>query len=221
MNKTAIILGATGLSGSLLLKKLVDDDSYGTIKLFLRKPTGNKSPKIQEFIGDMLQLEDFKKDFMADEVFCCIGTTTAKTKDKALYRAIDMGIPAAAAKLCAQNNIPVFMVISAIGANANSNIFYNRTKGEMEGAVLSQQIPTVYILRPSLIVGGRQENRVGESMAAWLMKILNPFLFGRLKKYRSIKANTIASAMHRLAITQLEVPTIIESDRIARIAVGD
>ena len=221
MKKTAIILGATGLTGSLLLNKLVQDDSYTSIKLFLRKPTGLAFPRIKEFIGDVIHLDSFKEDFIADEVFCCIGTTAAKTKDREVYKAIDRGIPAKAAQLCKQNNIPVYMVVSAMGANASSNIFYNRTKGQMEEVVLSQQIPVTYILRPSLIIGKRPENRIGETMAAWMMKILNPFLLGKLKKYRSIKAETIATTMHLLAKTKIQMSTIIESDKIQQIAEGD
>ncbi|TFH24001.1 MAG: nucleoside-diphosphate sugar epimerase, partial [Bacteroidia bacterium] len=79
--KTAILLGGTGLTGSLLLNRLIADDSYASIKLFSRKASGNTSPKIEEFIGDVLQLEQFKDDFTADEVFCCVGTTSSKTKD--------------------------------------------------------------------------------------------------------------------------------------------
>ena len=221
MNKTAIILGATGLTGSLLLNKLIHDESYGSIKLFSRKPTGLSSPKIKEFIGDVIHLDNFKEDFIADEVFCCIGTTAAKTKDKELYKAIDRDIPAKAAQLCKQNGIPVYMVVSAIGANAGSNIFYTRTKGQMEQVVLSQQIPVTHILRPSLIIGKRPENRIMETMAAWMMKILNPFLLGKLKKYRSIKAETIATAMHTLAKNKSREPTIIESDKIRQIAKGN
>lgn len=221
MHKTAIILGATGLTGSLLLNKLIDDDAYTCIKVFSRKPSGHTSPKIKEFIGDMLHLENFKADFIADEVFCCIGTTAAKTKDKELYKAIDMGIPTAAAKLSKQNDIPVFLVISAMGAYSKSNIFYNRTKGQMEEAVLSQKIPNTHILRPSLIIGDRSENRMGEKIAAWMMKILNPLFFSKLKKYRSIKAETIATAMHLLTKTKSQMPTIIESDRIQLIAEVD
>lgn len=221
MKKTAIILGATGLTGSLLLNKLVQDESYASIKLFSRKSTGISSPKIKEFIGDVLHLDDFKEDFMADVVFCCIGTTAAKTKDRALYKAIDMGIPTKAAQLCKLNSIPVFIVVSAMGANASSSIFYNRTKGQMEEAVLSQQIPVTHILRPSLIIGNRPENRIGEKVAAWMMKILNPLFVGKLKKYRSINAESIATAMLLLAKTKSKIPVIVESDKIQQIAEND
>jgi uncharacterized protein YbjT (DUF2867 family) len=211
--KTAIILGATGLTGRLLLSRLIADDSYTSIKLFSRKASGNTSPKIKEFVGDMLQLEHFKNDFTADEVFCCIGTTSAKTKDRAVYRAIDFGIPLTAAKLAKENDIPSFMVISAMGSNAKSKVFYNRTKGEMEQAVLDQNIPHTYILRPSLIIGERDEMRFGESLAAVLMKLMNVFLNGKAKKYRAIKADCIAAAMVNLA-KSLPRMQIVNSDII-------
>ncbi len=214
--KTVILLGGTGLTGSLLLNKLIADDSYSSIKLFSRKASGNRSPKIKEFIGDILQLEDFKNDFTADEVFCCIGTTSAKTKDRAVYKAIDFGIPFTASKLATENDIPTFMVVSALGANARSKIFYNRTKGEMEQAVLDQKIPTTYILRPSLILGNRNEKRFGESLGAILMKLTNIFLVGRLKKYRAIEAECIAAAMLSLARSKPN-EQIVNSDLIQKL----
>ena len=214
--KTAIILGATGLTGRLLLKKLIADDRYSSIKLFSRKASDNSSPKVEEFIGDILQLEQYKNEFTADEVFCCIGTTSSKTKDRTLYKAIDYGIPHEASKLAKANHIPTFMVISAMGANAKSKIFYNRTKGEMEQAVLNQKIPNTYILRPSLILGDRDEKRLGESLGAIMLKISNVLLTGRLKKYRAIKADFIANAMLTLANSKHNTQ-IVESDMIQKL----
>jgi len=197
--KTAIVLGGTGLTGALLLSRLLADNSYSSIKLFSRKASGNSSSKVKEFIGDILQLEQFKEDFTADEVFCCIGTTSAKTKDRSVYRAIDFGIPSAAARLAKANNIPTFIVMSSIGANARSRVFYSRTKGEMEQAVLDQNLAHTYILRPSLILGERNEKRFGESMGAVFLKLSHFFLIGKLKKYRAIKADCIAAAMIHIA----------------------
>jgi len=211
--KTAIVLGATGLTGSLLVDRLVADDSYGLIKLFSRKSSGNDSPKIQEYTGDILQLENFQSEFTADEVFCCVGTTSAKTKDRNIYRAIDYGIPFTASKMARENNIPAFLVMSSMGANPNSRIFYSRTKGEMEQAVLDQKISNTYILRPSLILGERNERRLGESIGAMLLKLTSIFLAGRWKKYRAIEADCIASAMINLAKTRPEIQ-IVHSDLI-------
>lgn len=193
--KTAIILGATGLTGSLLLEKLIADDRYESIVLFSRKSTGNTSPKVTEHVGEVLHLHHFKDNFKADDVFCCIGTTAAKTKDKTQYKAIDYGIPLAAAQLSKENNISNFAVISALGADTGSSIFYNRTKGEMEDAVRAENIENTYIFQPSLIVGNRNEIRFGEKFAYAMMKLFGFLLVGKLKKYKPIQASTIASAM--------------------------
>ncbi len=213
MNKTAIILGATGLTGSILLEKLLKDDRYQTIKLFSRKKVDDMPPKVQQFIGDILALESFKKDFTADEVFCCIGTTAKKTPDKTLYKKIDYGIPVTAAKLSKANGIPAFLVISALGANANSSIFYNKTKGEMEQDVLSEKIEKTHILQPSIIGGNRDEKRIGEKIGLVAFKLLQPFLIGKLKKYRITEAEDIALAMINLA-NSTSTKTIITSDEI-------
>ena len=217
--KTAIVLGGTGLTGNLLLNRLLADDSYSCIKLFSRKASGIKSEKIEEFVGDLFQLEHFKDDFTGDEVFCCIGTTSAKTRDRVVYKAIDFGIPSAAARLARENNIPTFLVISSMGANTRSSIFYSRTKGEMEQAVLGEKIPHTYILQPSLIMGNRDERRMGESVGAAVLKFTNVVLVGRLKKYRAIEADCIAAAMIHLALSKPPSGIVI-SDKLQELG-GD
>lgn len=213
MGKTALILGATGLTGKLLLNRLLADDSYECVKVFSRRPLGLQHAKLEIFIGDLLKLEQFESDFKGDELFCCIGTTASKTKDKGKYKQVDFGIPVSAANLCKKNGIETFLVVSALGASAESQIFYNRTKGEMEQAVLMQHIPNTYILRPSLIKGFREEQRLGETIGAIVMSIAQAFLIGKYKKYRAIEAGTIAKALHRLAQSKPSLK-IIESDKI-------
>lgn len=213
MKKTAIILGATGLTGGILLEKLLEDDTYDKIKLFSRSSVGINSPKIEEFIIDMFQLETHSETFKADVVFCCIGTTKSKTPNKDTYKKIDYGIPVAAAKLAKQNDIKTFIVISALGASENSNVFYNKTKGEMQRDVLLQKIKNTYILQPSLIVGDRNESRFGENLAEVFMKV-----FGFLipAKYKMIEAETIAEAMRILSKDGYS-EKIITSDKIKEI----
>lgn len=213
MKKTALLLGASGLTGGLLLKLLLSDSDYDKIKLFSRKKIGLSHPKIEEHLVDVLQLENHATDFTGDVVFCCIGTTKAKTPNETEYKAIDYGIPVTAAQLAKQNNIPTFIVISALGANAKSTIFYNRIKGEMEAKIIAAGIPRTFILEPSLISGNRKEARIGETMGIYFMKIINPLLFGKLKKYRSIAPENIAKTMWYLS--KNEYPkTIITSDVI-------
>jgi uncharacterized protein YbjT (DUF2867 family) len=217
MKKTAIILGASGLTGSNLLQKLIKDNRYDRIKLFSRSKIDGLPNKVEQFIGDLLKLEQFKSEFTADEVYCCIGTTAKKTPDKTLYKIIDYGIPVAAAELSKANNIPTFLVISAMGANKNSKVFYNKTKGEMEHAVLKQNLKNIYILRPSLIGGNRNEKRTLEKLGLRLFKVIQPLFIGRLKAYKIVNANTIAQAMIHLVNTKHNSEVIIASDHINRL----
>jgi len=214
MTKTAIILGATGLTGSLLLEKLIKDNRYGQIILISRSKIDNLPSKVSQHIGDLLDLAQFSEFFKADELYCCIGTTKDKTKDTTIYKNIDYGIPLAAATLCKEKGIPTFIVVSALGADKNSRIFYNRTKGEMEEAVLKLDLDHTYILRPSLIVGQRHQPRIGEKISKYLLTIFQPLLQGGLKKYRMIYANTIANTMVVLANATPQKVHILESDKI-------
>lgn len=214
--KIAIVLGATGLTGRLLVNQLIADESYSKIKLFSRRKSYFNSSKIVEFIGDVIDLDRFKSDFCADVAFCCIGTTAAKTKDRAVYKQIDFGIPVKAAALCKENGIDTFVVVSAIGADAKSAIFYNRTKGEMEEAVLKSGVKNCYIMRPSLIRGTREGKRVLECFATAVMFVADLFLVGRWRKYRAIEAKTIALAMINVAKSGYS-ENIIESDKIERL----
>lgn len=214
MKKTAIILGATGLTGHIILQKLIEDDRYDHIKLFSRSKIEGLPNKVTQFIGDLLKLEQFKTEFTADEVYCCIGTTKAKTPDKSLYKKIDYGIPVAAAKLSKENDIPTFLVISAMGADKNSSVFYNKTKGEMEHEVSQQNVKNTFILRPSFIEGDRNESRILEKIGLVLFKVIQPLLVGKFKKYRIIKAESIAQAMIHLANNEKYTEEILTSEHI-------
>jgi len=176
-----------------------------------------KSDKIEQHLISLFQLENYKEDFIADVVFCCIGTTAAKTKDTAKYKQIDYGIPVSAAKLSKENNIYTFIVISSMGADITSNTFYSKTKGEMECDVLKQKIKNTFILRPSLIGGDREEFRLGERVGKGIMSVLNPLFIGGLKKYKMIDPEDIAICMQKLA-NKNKNQAIFSSDEIIEIA---
>ncbi|MFS4415555.1 NAD(P)H-binding protein [Maribacter sp. 2307ULW6-5] len=197
--KTAILLGATGLTGGMLLGKLLDDGRYQKIKVFGRRPLPVEHPKLEQHQCDLTQLVRQRSHFTGHEVFCCIGTTKAKTPDREAYVAVDKGIPVSAAVLCKEQGIPTFLVISAMGADPKSAVFYNRTKGQMEAAVLSLGLAKVHVLQPGLINGPRSEKRTGEDFLKSVMKFLDPLLVGPLKKYRSIAPQDMARAMVWLA----------------------
>lgn len=214
MKKKAIILGATGLTGSHLLELLLNDSDYDNVKVFTRKKLSVSHPKLEEHVVDLLKLSDYATEFTADVVFCCIGTTKAKTPNKALYRAIDYGIPVEAAKLAKQNGINHYIVISALGAKADSKVLYSKLKGEMERDVLSQQIEQTHLLQPSLIVGNRKESRTGEDFSKLFMKVFGFLIPAR---YKMIEAKTIAQAMVQIARKPTE-KQVIPSDKIRLIA---
>jgi len=220
MKKTAIIIGASGLTGNLLLQLLINDQRYETIKLFGRKKIEGLPSKVKQYTGNLFELENFKTEFTANEVYCCIGTTAKKTPNKTVYKAIDYGIPVNAAKLAKENNINTFVVVSALGANADSSIFYSKTKGEMERDVLQQNIKNTYILQPSIIGGNRKETRIGEKFGLVIFKLFQPFFIGKLKKYSLTEAEDIAQAMINLA-NSTSIKTKITSDQITKISKKD
>jgi uncharacterized protein YbjT (DUF2867 family) len=214
MTKTAIIIGATGLTGNILLNKLLADSAFERIKLFSRSPVQIDNPKIEEHLIDMFALDDHSENFTGDVVFCCIGTTNAKTPDKNMYLRIDYGIPVAAARLSRDNKIHTFIVISSMGADSMSKVFYSKTKGEMERDVLQYKIENTYILQPSLIGGNRTQIRAGERIAQFMM---GSFDFLIPKKYKMIHPEAIAKAMIWLSKNGFS-ETRISSEKIKEIA---
>ncbi|MGK0406617.1 MAG: hypothetical protein ACJAZH_000432 [Roseivirga sp.] len=206
----AILLGASGLVGHFLLTELLNDSDYSKIEIFSRSPLGLNSPKVTEHIGDLLS-EEFWPDYLeADAVFVCIGTTKAKTSDMETYKAIDFGIPLKAAALSKKGNVKHFSVVSSIGADAQSRNFYLKTKGQMEAAIADLDLPSFYFLRPSMILGPRQEKRFGENIGKIITSKLS-FLFPA--KYKGVEAADIAKAMWALSKGK-KAPQIIESQII-------
>lgn len=213
MSKTAIVFGATGLTGRELIELLINDSGFDTIKIFARKSTKIINLKVEEHLVDLLDEKTFQKECTGHVAFCCIGTTAKKTPNKDLYTTIDFGIPASLARVCKTNNIPQLICISALGANPNSRVFYNRTKGKMEEALIAEDLEQLHLLRPSLILGKRQEFRMGEKMGELFMTFGQLFMRGSLKKYRPIKALNIAKAMVYLSHNS-HASVKIESDEI-------
>ena len=214
--KTAIVLGATGLTGGLLLDQLLKDERYEKVKVFTRRSLGLTHLKLVEFKVDLFRLTEQKNNFTGDEVFCCIGSTQKKTPNKEVYKKVDVGIPTQASVLAKENQINTFIMISALGADLESRFFYNQIKGRAEANVFQQKIEHTYILRPSLISGKRKEKRPFEFLWKQVMKIANFVMLGPLKKFRSIPAQTISKAMVVLANTQPN-RHIIESEEIKKL----
>jgi uncharacterized protein YbjT (DUF2867 family) len=213
----ALLIGATGLIGKYCLNELLNSTYYNEVEIWVRKSTGISNSKLKERIinfDEMNKIEDIK----ADRVFCCLGTTIKIAKSKEAFKKVDYGYVSDIVKVAAKNRSSKFLVISSIGANKDSNNFYLKTKGEMEEIVLKSDIPSAYILRPSLLEGPRAEKRFGEGAGKIFMGIFGFLFIGKIKKYRSIKAVTVAKAMVKLADSEKIGKFIIESDEIEKIA---
>jgi uncharacterized protein YbjT (DUF2867 family) len=150
-------------------------------------------------IGDFNTLSKVIEGIQVDEVFIALGTTQKKTPDKKLYYQIDHDYPILAAKLAKENGAKAVFLVSALGANAKSSIFYTKLKGETEQGIISLNLEHTYIFRPSMILGDRKESRPMEKVFIGIFKLINPLFVGSLSKYKGIEAEDIAKAMVRSA----------------------
>lgn len=201
--KTATIIGATGLIGSHLLQQLQGSDAFNKIKVIGRRKAGYKNPKTEELVIDFEDESAFKEAIKgSDVVFCAVGTTNKKVSgNKTAYRKVDFDIPVNAVCFAAETGCNTFAVVSAVGANSNSKNFYTRLKGEMEEAVQQQSLPTLLIVRPSLLLGKRNETRIAESLGKWIMKPLSFLIPARMKP---IYAADVAKAMVHATNSELK-----------------
>ena len=218
MHQTAVVLGATGLTGSSLVTLLLHDNRFSKVKVLLRKPTLKQRPGLEPIIVDFDDQESLTAALQGDVVFCCIGTTIAKAGSQEKFREVDFNIPLRCAVIAHQNNIPQFVLMSSIGANINSRNFYQRTKGEIERAIEALGFPALQIFRPSVLLGRRQELRLGELIVALLIPVFYFFLQGSWRKYRPIKAVNVAKAMINAVINTPSGTHVYESDAIKELA---
>jgi uncharacterized protein YbjT (DUF2867 family) len=191
--KTAIIIGASGLVGNALLQQLIKDDSYSKIKILVRKPSGVKHAKIEEIIVDFKNIDSYKQLVMGDILFSCMGTTLKNAKSKAAQYEVDFTYQFQTAKAAAENGVKEYVLISSIGASAESNNFYLRMKGELEEAVKPLPFEQINIMRPGPLGGNRKEFRLAEALSFPIIKALNAM--GLFRKYRIIDVKIVAKAM--------------------------
>jgi uncharacterized protein YbjT (DUF2867 family) len=199
MKKTALLAGATGLVGSTLLPLLLASDRYAKVIVVGRHPVATEHPKLVQVVTELDQLENERLRLIADDVYCCLGTTIRQAGSQEAFYKVDFLYVVRVAALTAANFAAQFLVVSALGADTNSRFYYSRVKGEMEEAVRQAPFRAIHIFRPSLLLGERTKPRLGERLGAVVLALARPLLRGGWRKYRPVTATTVAQAMRRAA----------------------
>ncbi len=208
MLRKALVVGATGLIGRNLVFELLKSNEYDLVVVLTRKDMVIKHSKLEQYIIDFDAINECSQYMRVDDVFCCLGSTQAKTPDLAQYRKVDFEYPLQLAKLALQEGAKQFLLVSAMGADKSSGLFYIRTKGEIEEAIANLNYPSYQIFRPAQLLGPRNEYRPLENLTQGMFKVINPLLIGPLRKIKAIEGRVVAKAMLKAAIQNKPGKTI-------------
>lgn len=204
MPKTILLAGATGLVGSAVLPLLLEDARVGQVIALVRRPLPLTHPKLEQWAGE--DLLEALRPVPVDAVICCLGTTIKKAGSQAAFLAVDKGLPLGIARWARGQGVPTYVIISAVGADADSRIFYSRVKGEVEeelarmGAAPAGGFGSLAIFRPSVLAGPRPEKRFGEGVGVAVLQVLGPLLCGPLARFRVMPHTLLASALVEAAL---------------------
>jgi uncharacterized protein YbjT (DUF2867 family) len=219
---TAVVYGGTGLVGSQLLPLLLADDRYARVKVVTRKPLPIQHPKLEVLQLDFAHLPEYGAALRAHHVYCALGTTQKQAGSREAFRRVDYDYVMAAAHLGLQHGAERMLLVSSIGADPRSLSYYLRTKGELEEALRSLGLPTVQVVRPSVLIPPpgvkRPDSRFGEAIGIGLSSAISWALVGRLRKYRGIRADDVARALVALSRQQVEGFHVYESDALQLLA---
>jgi len=212
VSRTALLAGATGLIGSHVLQLLLANDAWSRVVTVGRRPSPELHVKLEQRVLDLGELETVSDLPHVDDVFCCLGTTIKQAGSQPAFRRVDHAFVLGIAHAGLHAGAKQFLLVSAIGADAASRVFYSRVKGETESAIRKLTFQSVQIFRPSLLLGERSEFRLGERIAMVVAPPLSLLLVGRLRRYRPIRAETVARAMVNLAREAPRGPNVFEYD---------
>jgi len=212
----AIVIGATGLVGNLILNELLNDNNFSEVRIFVRRSTGITNPKLKEFVTPMKDIDSLKPEIQGDVLFNAMGTTIKQAGSKAEQQRIDRDLPIAFAKIASENVVKMMLNVSSVGASMNGG-FYLKTKAEMEEGTEKYFPGAIYNFRPGLLVGERKEFRFAEKMSMGVMKAIDPILAGGSKKYRSMPVDKLAKAMVNLSKNPEDKPGILYYPEIMRL----
>ena len=197
INRQAIIFGATGAIGSHLLDLCLNGDQYERVFVIARRAANLTHPKLDWIVCEYDSLDGLEpiSGLAQGDAFCCLGTTIKSAGSDEQFRRVDFDFVVNAAQFANVCEIRNFSLISSIGANAKSRTLYTRTKGEVEAALIAENLPSLRIFRPSLLVGERDEFRISEEVSSAIGWLLTPIFHLGLRKYQPIKIETVARAL--------------------------
>jgi uncharacterized protein YbjT (DUF2867 family) len=214
-SRTALLLGATGLVGGHCLDQLLADETYTHVTTLGRRPLQQTHARLTHHVIDFDKLADVADVLAADDVFCCLGTTIKQAGSQEAFRTVDFTYPFEVARIALVKGAHQYLLVSALGANSSSVFFYNRVKGETEDAIRALDYEGVYIFRPSLLTGNREEKRRGEQIAEAVLNTFSFALYGPLRSFRPTAARDVAAAMIRVAKQQPGGVQIYEPEAIS------
>lgn len=191
--KTAVVIGATGLVGTEIVRQLLSDDRYEMVKIFHRRSTNIDHPNLQEYIINFHEMRIWKHLITGDELYSALGTTLKTAGSKAAQFEVDFDFQLDIAKHAFENGIQKYALVSSLGATEATKNFYLNMKGKLDREVRNIGFKKLVILRPSLLTGGRKEKRIGEVLSEPVLKAITRI--PGLKKYTPIKARDVAEAM--------------------------
>jgi uncharacterized protein YbjT (DUF2867 family) len=211
MQRSVVLVGATGLVGSECLKLLLADPAFERVTVLARRPLEGiaASPKLAAHVVELEHPEPYADLLAADALICALGTTIRQAGSRERFREVDHGIPFALGRLGAARGLKHFLLVSALGADPRSRVFYNRVKGDLEKALSDLPLPALTIVRPSLLLGRRREFRLGERVA-------QAFAFLVPGRYAAIRARDVAAALVRFAKEDAAGRRIVESREMRR-----
>ena len=215
--KTALIFGSSGLVGGQLLNKLIQNNNYNKIKVFVRSDPQIKDVKLEIIKTDFNNLENHRDDIKGDDCFYCIGTTKQNSPDKNEYRRVELDVPKQIAQIAKSNLVNSFIFVSSGYADPNSSGDYLKFKGLVEEELKKLNFSKLGIMRPSFLIGNRKEKRVGEKIGIFLFKILSPLFLGPLKKMKPIHSEKVAKAMIKISSGDFK-QYVFESNEIVEIS---
>jgi len=207
MRQVVNVIGASGLVGHKLVNQLLNRADIEKIRVFVRRKAGIIHPKVEELLIDFRQPENWKHLVQGDVIFSTLGTTLKKAKTKENQYLVDFTFQYEFAKAAAENGISTCVLVSSMGANPNSSVFYSRMKGELEEAVKQLNFNKLLIFRPSILDGNRTEKRLGEKIGLIISRFLTRIV---LKKYRPTPVDVLAAKMISLSLDQIEGFRLVE-----------